>query len=112
MRELREAHPTYRSLRQFADALSKSPSWVSKVERNLEKPGQQTLMEIARVLNADSQELFDLAELLEPDVEKEITGRLAEVSGLLRTIKNLSPDQITELEEQAKRMSGEKDMDQ
>lgn len=107
IRQLREQNETYRSLRQFALALEKSPSWVSKVERNEEKPGDESLLLIARLLNANPAELFDLAERLEPDVERGLVERYAELSGLLRTIKDLPSPKVSELEVQAKKLSEE-----
>lgn len=102
IRELREQNPVYKSLRQFAAALGKSPSWVSKVERNEEKPGGDSLVLIAKLLGADAAGLFDLAERLEPDVERGLAERYAELSGLLRTIKSLPSEKVGELEDKAK----------
>jgi len=107
IRELRLNHPIYKSLRQFAEKLGKSPSWVSKVERNIEKPGAETLTEIARLLGTSAEELFQLASQLEPDVEQNIAARYTEVSGLLRTLPFLTSDQILRLENQAKEWRGE-----
>ena len=104
IRKLREQSQAYRSLRHFAAALGKSPSWVSKVERNEEKPGDDTLVLIAKLLNAEADELFDLARRLEPDIHKGLANRYAELSGLLRTIKDLPTEQVQKLEEQAKTM--------
>lgn len=104
IRELRSEHPIYKSLRQFAEKLGKSPSWVSKVERNLEKPGAETLTLIARLLDAKADELFQLAAQIEPEVEEGITNRYAEVSGLLRTLPFLSVEQIRTLETEANRL--------
>lgn len=101
IRELREQNETYKSLRQFAAALNKSPSWVSKVERNEEKPGDDSLILIAKLLQSDPAELFDLAQRLEPDVERGLATRYGELSGLLRTIKNLPSDKVGELEDKA-----------
>ncbi len=107
IRELRLAHPIYKSLRHFADQLGKSPSWVSKLERNLEKPGRDTLQEIARMLGADADELFALADQIAPDVEQTILTRGPQVVGLLRTLHSLSPDQIRELEQKAREMKNQ-----
>lgn len=38
------------SLRAFARAIDRSPSWVSKFERGTEKPGEETVLKIAEVL--------------------------------------------------------------
>ncbi len=107
IRDTRLKHPVYKSLRQFADRLGKSPSWVSKVERNIEKPGRETLLEIARMLNINADELFQLADQLAPDVEKTLVSQGPQVVGLLRTLKFLTPDQIQELEKKARVMKAE-----
>jgi transcriptional regulator with XRE-family HTH domain len=107
IRELREANDTYRSLRHFANALGKSPSWVSKLERNEERPGDETLILIARLLNADQAELFELARRLEPDVHQGLAERYGELSGLLRTIKSMPADKVEELTAQARQLAGD-----
>ena len=104
IRSLRQNNPKYRSLRQFAEALGKSPSWVSKVERNHERPGRETLLQIAALLGADADEFLELARRLDPDVEKALAERYAEFSSLLRTIKGLGPEQIAELENHARQL--------
>ena len=101
IRQLREQRDEYRSLRHFAEALGKSPSWVSKVERNLEVPGTDTLLQIAALLKANPDELLKRAEKLDPEVEKALIERYAEVSVLLRTITDMTPQQITRLETEA-----------
>ena len=101
IRELREAHPVYRSLRHFADALKKSPSWVSKVERNVEVPGDATLLEIARLLNANEDELLQLARRIHPDLRDQIAERYQNLSGLLRKVSTMTPEQIARMNEQA-----------
>jgi transcriptional regulator with XRE-family HTH domain len=109
IRELREAHPVYRSLRHFAEALKKSPSWVSKVERNLEIPGDETLLEIARLLNADEDELLQLARMIHPEVREAIAAQYKSVSGLLRKLTQMSPEQIERLNRQADEITDEDD---
>jgi HTH-type transcriptional regulator, competence development regulator len=104
IRKLREQSPKYKSLRQFADALKKSPSWVSKVERNLEVPSQESIVEIARLLDADSDELLTLANKLDPEIERDLV-RHAEMHGLLRTIKDMTPAQLERLGQEAKRLA-------
>ena len=101
IRELREGSNDFRSLRHFADALGKSPSWVSKVERNLEVPGTETLLQISDLLKADPDELLKRAEKLDPGVEKALIERYTEVSALLRTIKDMTPQQIDRLKAEA-----------
>jgi len=101
IRELREGSDEFRSLRQFADALGKSPSWVSKVERNLEVPGTETLLQISDLLKANPDELLRRADKLDPEVEKALIERYTEVVALLRTIKDMTPQQIDRLKAQA-----------
>ena len=107
IRQLRLASDTYRSVRKFAKALSKTPSWVSKVERNLEKPGPETLTKIAELLSVDIAELMQLAGRLEPDVEHELAQRYATNVVLLKTINKMTPRQIEELTRTASDMVAE-----
>lgn len=106
IRELRKGSDEFRSLRGFADALGKSPSWVSKVERNLEVPGTESLLHIARILNANPDELLKLAKKLDPEVEKWLIER-TDATVLLRTIKDMTPQQIDRLKIQAKSIQDE-----
>jgi transcriptional regulator with XRE-family HTH domain len=109
IRSWREEVPEYLSLRRFADALGKSPSWLSKVERNLEVPGDETLIEIANLLKRDVNKLFEVARRLHPEVKEPLAQRYTQVAGILRTIKDMTPEQITKLEKQAKAIK-EQDM--
>lgn len=107
IRESREQSEEFRSLRHFADALGKSPSWVSKVERNLEVPGMETLLQIATLLKVNPDELLKRADRLDPAVEKALIERYTEVSVLLRTIKDMTPQQIDTLNKRAQEIRKE-----
>lgn len=49
------------SLRAFAGVLQVSPSWLSKVERDIEVPGVKVIKRMAVELRADADELMALA---------------------------------------------------
>jgi transcriptional regulator with XRE-family HTH domain len=102
IRYWREATTEYRSLRRFADALGKSPSWLSKVERNCEMPGDETLIDIATLLKRDVNKLFEAAHRIHPEVKEPLAQRYSQVAGLLRTIGTMTPEQIVKLEKEAK----------
>ena len=103
----REEFPEFRSLRRFADILGKSPSWVSKVERNIEVPGDETLIQIARLLKQDVNKLFELARRIHPEVKEPLAQRYTQVAGLLRTIGDMTPEQIVKLEKEARSIKGQ-----
>jgi transcriptional regulator with XRE-family HTH domain len=84
IRKARERHPEYKSLRAFARALGKSPSWVSKMERGIEKPSPETLLKIAQLLGLGQEILFQIAGMIEPDIEAFIHRHYAHVAGAIR----------------------------
>ena len=49
------------TLRGFARALEVSPSWLSKVEREIEVPGALVIGRVASLLSADADDLMALA---------------------------------------------------
>lgn len=49
------------SVRGLAKAIGKSPSWLSKVERDLEKPGAGSIRLLAHALRFDASELLRLS---------------------------------------------------
>lgn len=57
-------------MRDFARSIGKSPSWVSKMERDLEQPGTSTVQRIAQVLESDADILLAKAGKVPPDLEQ------------------------------------------
>lgn len=73
VRELRLKNTEY-SLREFARLLGLSASYISDVENNRRKPpNEQRIIQIAKLLNADINQLLALAEKTPSDFYKTFT---------------------------------------
>jgi transcriptional regulator with XRE-family HTH domain len=83
----------YRSLRSFAKALGKTPSWWSKVESGEETPGADTLAHAAALLKVDADELLLLAGRLPADVKAILLGAPGAVP-LVRAVAGLGEQAI------------------
>lgn len=101
IRKSREHSDQFGSLRQFAIAINKSPSWVSKVERNIEIPGIESIFHIATVLRANPDELLQRAGKIDPDLERQLILRFSEIAPLLRIVILMTSEQIKQLQIQA-----------
>jgi transcriptional regulator with XRE-family HTH domain len=84
IRDGRERHPDYTSLRKFALSIGKTPSWLSKVERGIETPSPETLAIIAQKLDLSTPVLFWAAGMIEPDIEAFIHQEYITVSREIR----------------------------
>lgn len=79
--------------RELARQLSMAPSYLNDIEYNRRKPpGKKTIQQIAEILEANLEYLYDLAgglrEGVPPDIP-EILRKFPESSNLLRTIREL-----------------------
>jgi transcriptional regulator with XRE-family HTH domain len=62
-------------LRDFAQRINISPAYWSRIEREMEKPPKDELMEnAARVLGLDLDEVFIEASRLPPDMQRDVRG--------------------------------------
>ena len=62
-------------LRELAQRIDISPAYWSRIEREMEKPPKNELMEkAARVLGLDLDEVFIEARRLPPDMQKDVAG--------------------------------------
>lgn len=62
-------------LRDFAQRIEISPAYWSRIEREMEKPPKNELMErAARVLGLDLDEVFIEASRLPPDMQRDVRG--------------------------------------
>lgn len=76
------------TVRQFADALGKSPGYVSRIEARGEIPSPELTCRIANLLGAPPEELLELARLdVLQRTDKEIKVRHEEVLSLFRKSK-------------------------
>ena len=89
IRELRQVKDI--SLRKFAEEVGKSPTFISKIERDEDSmPSEDTIKKMAKVLNADADELIFLAGKMPEDLPEIIKSHPKEMSVLLRTVSGLS----------------------
>ena len=62
-------------LREFAQRIDISPAYWSRIEREMEKPPKDDLIErAARVLGLDLDEVFVEASRLPPDMQRDMAG--------------------------------------
>jgi HTH-type transcriptional regulator, competence development regulator len=83
------------NLRAFAKALEKSPTFISRLERDEDvRPSEETVKEMARLLGADVNELLAMAGRVSSDIQEIIRKHPKELAAFLRTAdnKNLQPE--------------------
>jgi transcriptional regulator with XRE-family HTH domain len=98
VRELREAKaktdPAF-TIRQFAQALGLSPSYISMLERGeVQPPKVDNIQKMADLLEYNADELFALAKKVDPDLASIIMDNHEVVPDLLRTVRNMPADQV------------------
>lgn len=109
IRELREAKrqtdPSY-SLRQFADKLDVSPTFLSKVEiGDFDPPSAEKIKKMAELLGVDADELLALAKKPNPELIGIIQESPKAFADLLRVAKSsgLTAEDIQKLTEQIRK---------
>jgi len=93
VRELREkkrsTDPKF-SLRQFAEAVGISPTFLSKVETGeFNPPAPDKIKRMADLLDVDSDELLALAGRVDPDLPEIIQEHPKAMANFLRTAREL-----------------------
>lgn len=94
LRGVREAKKI--SLRKFAEKVGKTPTYISKIERNElgTKPSEELVKRIAEELNLDFDDLIILAGRIPEEIPNIINERPQQMTALLRTAKNLSNEEL------------------
>jgi len=103
--EKKETDPKF-SLRQFAEAVGVSPTFMSKMERGeFNPPSAKTIKKMAALLGADADELLALAGKVDPELEDIISEKPAAMADFLRTAheKGLTEEEIRKLTERIRR---------
>jgi transcriptional regulator with XRE-family HTH domain len=96
----KEADPKF-SLRQFAQAVGISATYLSKVENGeFDPPAPDTIKKIAALLGTDADELLALAGKVDPDLSKIIIEQPKAMADFLRVARDLPEDEIKKLTEQ------------
>ena len=95
-------------LREFARRVGLSPTFVSKFERGeFKPPGEEKLLEMARVLEKDRDEILALANKTPSDLPPIIREHPRAMGRFLRTATGLSVEQIDTLTAQARKLKEE-----
>ncbi|CAB4164954.1 HipB Predicted transcriptional regulators [uncultured Caudovirales phage] len=101
----REREAKGMSLREMAKRIRVSPTFLSKVETEDWKPGEEKVRKIAEVIGCDAEELMALAGRVPSelsDIIKQHPHR-HELTALLRTTKGFSADAMAKLVRQAEK---------
>lgn len=81
------------SVREMARRIKVSSTFLSKVETQGWKPGQQKLRKIAELLNCNPDELLALGDKISADAHELITSMPLRAE-LLRTTKDMTRDEV------------------
>jgi len=90
-------------LREMARLIKVSATFLSKVETEDWKPGEDKLRKIAEILDCDADVLLALAGKVSSDLEDIIKENPRQLAALLRTIKGMTPDERQKLAHAAQR---------
>lgn len=101
LRRLRE--DTGVSLRSFAKMVDRTPTYISKIERDeLAPPAEDVIREMARILEQNADDMITLAGRIPSDLPEIIKQEPKRMAHMLRTAKRFTPEMMDEL---AKAMS-------
>jgi transcriptional regulator with XRE-family HTH domain len=100
IRDLREARGF--GLRQFAESLGISPTYLSKVERDVfPPPAEDKVIAIAQALGQDRDELLALAGRVASDLPEIIRQQPRAMATFLRTARGLPANELERLAREA-----------
>ena len=93
------------TLRRFAEMLGVSPTYVSQCEQGEGSPPTAArLLEIAKILGEDADALIAMAGRVPEDLSDIIRENPKEMATFLREASGLTPEQLSKLTEQARRL--------
>jgi len=102
VRRLRETREI--SLRQLAQRVGMSPTYLSKVERNdFKPPSEEKIRAIAQALDQDTDELLALAGRVSSDLAEIIQRRPRRMAAFLRTVNGLPDEAVQRIAEEIQR---------
>lgn len=86
------------SLRSLAKMVDRTPTYISKIERDeLAPPAEGVIRDIARILKQDADDMLALAGRIPADLMEIIRQRPKEMTSLLRRVRHFSPEQLEEV---------------
>ena len=92
-------------LRELGRLVDISAMHISNLEKERVMPSPELVTKIAVTLEADVDELLHLAGLVDPQVVDVIQDNPYQAPSLLRSAKNLTPEQWEKLQKQAEKMA-------
>ena len=92
-------------IRELGRALDISAMHISNLEKGKSMPSSDLVEKIAAELQGDLDELLHLADQLDPAVVNVIQSNPYTVPSLLRSAKNLTPQQWAKLQKQVEKMA-------
>ncbi len=106
VREIRVAHG--KSQREVADEVGIDFTYLSKVENGrMPPPAESTIVKLALALDTDSDELVQLAGKVPADLGT-VIARTPAMPAFLRSISDLSPDEMRRIADFAKELKRER----
>ena len=106
MKELRAAKNL--GIRELGRAVGVTGMHISNIEKGKSTPSPELIQKIAKTLDANVDELQYLADQVDPEVVEVIHNNPYAIPALLRSAKNLTPEQWEKLQKQVEKMSKEK----
>jgi transcriptional regulator with XRE-family HTH domain len=95
------------SLRKFAEAVGVSPTYLSQVEHgNCDPPTAGRVRRMAEILEENADELTALAGRVPEDLPGILRKQPARLAAFMREVSDLTPEQLTVLSEEARRLKG------
>ncbi len=97
------------TLREFARRLDVSPTYISQIEQgNFKPPAEHVVVEMARILRLDADELLALAGRVADDLAPIIRDKPRALAAFLRSAKQLTSEEIFKFQQQAKSITDER----
>ncbi len=91
-------------LREMAKKIGVSPTYLSKIERDMiPPPAEDKIIAIGNLLGIDSDELLALAGKVSSDLTEIIREKPREMASFLRATRELTSEQIARLAEEARK---------
>ena len=94
-------------VRELGRALDVTGMHISNMEKGKSMPSPELTRKIATVLNTNVDELLKLANQVDPEVIDVIQSNHQAIPSLLRSAKNLTPEQWETLKQQVEEMTGQ-----
>lgn len=92
-------------LREMANRIGVSPTYLSKIERgDFDPPAEDKVRRIAEIIGRDADELLALAGRVASDLTDIIRQRPREMADFLRAAKGLTADDIARFARQAQKV--------